>query len=190
MPRRQTETMTLPSLLRIVLWPVLLLLVPAVAMQFTAEVTWGPGDFILAWLLLTGAGLGYHFAARSQAHGAAKGAVALAVGAALLLVWANLAVGLIGREDHPANLLYAAVLFVGLAGAAQTRLQPAGMARAMAATAGVQFIVPEIALGLWSSTITGDLIRMFAANTGFALLFAGSALLFRHAAKATPVSRP
>jgi hypothetical protein len=31
---------------------------------------------------------------------------------------------------------------------------------------------------------------MLAANTVFALLFAGSALLFRHAAKVTPVSRP
>lgn len=190
MPRRQTETMTLLSLLRIVLLPVLLLLVPAVAMQFTNEVAWGTGDFIFAWLLLAGAGLGYHLAARSSGHITAKAAVALAVGTALLLVWASLAVGLIGSEDHPANLLYAAVLFVGLAGATRARLQPAGLARAMAATAGMQFIVPVIALGLWFSTITGDLIKMFAANTGFALLFAGSALLFRHAAKATPIFRP
>lgn len=178
------------SLLRIVLLPVLLLLVPAIAMQFTAEVAWGPGDFVLAWLLLAGAGLGYHLATRSSAHCAAKAASVLAVGTALLLVWANLAVGLIGREEHPANLLYAAVLLVGLAGAARARLQPAGMAPTMAATAGLQFIVPVIALGLWPSTITGDHLRMFADNTGFALLFAGSSLLFRHAAKTTPDFRP
>ena len=182
--------MPLPALLRIVFLPVLILLVPAMAMQFTAEVAWGPGDFILAWLLLAGAGLAYHFGTRSAGPVAAKAAVALAVGAALMLVWANLAVGLIGREDHPANLLYVAVLFVGLAGTARARLQPAGMAVAMAATAGLQFIVPVIALALWSSSITGDLLRMLAANTGFALLFAGSALLFRHAAKVTPIHHP
>lgn len=178
------------SLLRIVFLPGLILLVPAVAMQFTAAVAWGPGDFILAWLLLAGAGLAYQCATRSSAHVAAKIAVALGVGTALMLVWANLAVGLIGREDHPANLLYAAVLFVGLAGTARARLQPAGMARTMIATAGLQFIVPLLALALWSSSLSGDILRMLAANTVFALLFAGSALLFRHAARCPPIHHP
>jgi len=35
---------------------VLLLLIPAVAMQFTSEVSWGPGDFLVAGTLLFGAG--------------------------------------------------------------------------------------------------------------------------------------
>ena len=34
-----------------------LLLVPAVAMRYTHEVVWGPGDFVVAAVLLYGAGL-------------------------------------------------------------------------------------------------------------------------------------
>ena len=34
--------------------------------------------------------------------------------AAFLLIWINLAVGIIGSEDNPANLMYGAVLLLGL----------------------------------------------------------------------------
>jgi hypothetical protein len=71
-----------------------LLLVPAVAMQFTTEVSWGPGDFVVAAVLLFGTGT---LAVVGAAH--VKGArrrAALLVGIAcsLALVWAELAVGL------------------------------------------------------------------------------------------------
>jgi hypothetical protein len=38
----------------------------------------------------------------------------LAVGTALFLVWSNLAVGLIGSENNPANMMYLGVLAVFL----------------------------------------------------------------------------
>lgn len=38
---------------------VLLLLVPFVAMQFSSEVSWGPGDFLAAAVLLFSAGMAY-----------------------------------------------------------------------------------------------------------------------------------
>ncbi len=44
-------------------------------------------------------------------------AVGVALAAAFLLVWMNLAVGLIGSEDNPANLMYFGVLAVGFIGA-------------------------------------------------------------------------
>src|SRR5688572_8042949 len=57
-------------------------------------------------------------------------AVGVALAAALFLVWMNLAVGLIGTEDNPANLLYGGVLAVGIIGAIIARFRPHGMARA------------------------------------------------------------
>ena len=55
-----------------------------------------------------------------------------------MLVWINLAVGIIGSEDNPANLMYGGVLAVGVAGAVAARFRPGGMARALAATALAQ----------------------------------------------------
>ena len=42
----------------------MLLLVPLVAMRFTAEAIWAPGDFVAAGLLLFGAGMAYVLATR------------------------------------------------------------------------------------------------------------------------------
>ena len=36
--------------------------------------------------------------------------------AALLVAWVNLAVGIIGEPDHPANLMYAGVVVIGALG--------------------------------------------------------------------------
>lgn len=69
------------------------LLVPAVAMQFTHEVNWGAGDFLAAALLLGLAGFGLEVAARlPRRRWRRRGA--LLVVAALALVWAELAVGI------------------------------------------------------------------------------------------------
>lgn len=71
-----------------------LLLLPAVAMQFTAEVHWGPGDFLAAALILGAVGLAFEAAARLS--GMARVAVAGAALAAGFLIWVELAVGIIG----------------------------------------------------------------------------------------------
>ncbi|MGE0043120.1 MAG: hypothetical protein AB7H88_07055 [Vicinamibacterales bacterium] len=121
-----------------------LLLVPLLAMQVTDEVNWGPGDFALAWTLLAGAGLAWQWVAR-RTGGAARAAAGLAVSTALLLVWVNLAVGLIGDEGNPANLLFGGVIAVAVAGALAARFEPRGMARALAATAAAQVLVGVVA---------------------------------------------
>ncbi len=71
-----------------------LLLLPAIAMQFTAEMNWGPGDFLAAALLLGGIGLALEGAARL--HGRARLAVAIAALAVGVLIWLELAVGIVG----------------------------------------------------------------------------------------------
>lgn len=83
---------------RRVLWSLaaLMLLAPAVAMLFTAEVRWGAGDFLLfAAMLLVAGGL-VELAVRISRHRVFVLGAVLIVGLAFLLLWAELAVGLIG----------------------------------------------------------------------------------------------
>lgn len=74
----------------------ILLLIPLLAMQFTDEVDWGPLDFVVAGALLFGAGLAYELIAGKLAKRVYRIIVGLAVATVLLLVWAQLAVGIVG----------------------------------------------------------------------------------------------
>ena len=72
----------------------LVMLVPLIAMQFTGEVNWGPGDFVAAAALLGLAGLAVEGAVRIASTPLARVVLALGAVALVLLVWAELAVGL------------------------------------------------------------------------------------------------
>lgn len=177
---------TYKSAIRVALATALILLLPFLAMQFTDEVVWDLADFAVAGVLLFGAGLTYALLARKAGNIAYRAAVGVAVAAALVLVWMNLAVGIIGSEDNPANLMYIGVLAVGIIGALFARFQPHGMARALFATALAQALVAVIALIArlgypWSGPLELTLLNGF-----FAVLFAGSAWLFRRAALGQP----
>ena len=158
-----------------------ILLVPLLAMQITDQVTWTPADFVVAWALLVGTGVAYKLATRTASNTAYRAAVGIAVVTSLILVWLNLAVGLIGDEGNPANLMYGGVLAVGIIGAIIARFRPHGMARALFATALAQMLVGVIALiaGLGFTLMLNALIL----NVFFAALWVGSALLFRRAAR-------
>lgn len=84
------------SRLRPALWGFagLLLLIPAIAMQFSSEVNWGPGDFLAAAMLIGGAGLGVELAVRFIRTRAAMFAVIAGVLLVVLVIWAELAVGI------------------------------------------------------------------------------------------------
>src|SRR5919112_554087 len=95
----------------------LILLLPLVAMQFTDEVAWDETDFAVIGAMLFGACGTYELAARMTGNIAYRAGVGVAVVAAFILIWMNLAVGIIGSEDNPANLMYGGVLAVGILGA-------------------------------------------------------------------------
>jgi hypothetical protein len=90
--------MTTPSLarsaLRVAAWTAGLLLVPLLAMQLSAEMDWGIGDFMAAGALLFSAGMVYVVAARRCRSAAQRALVAAGVIAVTATVWAELAVGL------------------------------------------------------------------------------------------------
>jgi hypothetical protein len=154
-----------------------MLLLPLIAMQITDEVNWGVADFVLFGAMLAGAGGTFELAARMTGNHAYRAAVGVALAAAFILVWMNLAVGIIGSEENRANLMYGGVLAVGIIGAVIARFQPHGMARALVGTAVAQALVAVIALiAGWGYASVLTLLTGF-----FVGLWLISAWLFRKA---------
>ena len=82
----------LKSSIRIALVTLFILSIPLVAMQFTREVKWDLADFIIVGILLFGAGMLYEFlAVKMPRH---RLVIGIAVVVTVLLVWAELAVGI------------------------------------------------------------------------------------------------
>lgn len=158
-----------------------ILAVPLVAMQFTDEVVWTVADFVVAGILLAGTGLLYELAASRSDKIVYRAAAGVALSAALLLIWLNLAVGIIGTEDNPANLMYAGVFAVAFIGATIARLQPQGMARAMFATAIAQMAVGVIALIGGLDTPESGPLEILGLTGFFTVLWVASGVLFRRA---------
>lgn len=75
---------------------VVLLLIPAVAMKFTNEVNWETSDFIIAAVLLFGTGLACEVILRTVTKPIHRIIICGVVLLALLLVWAEMAVGIFG----------------------------------------------------------------------------------------------
>lgn len=94
-----------------------LLALPLVAMQFTRQVEWGPEDFAIIGAMLLGVCGAYEIALRISGSRAFRVAVLIAAVGAFLLLWVNMAVGIIGDEDNALNLLYLGVLAVLIGGA-------------------------------------------------------------------------
>ena len=172
------------STMFILLVPALILLVPLVAMQFTNEVVWGPIDFAVAWLVMAGTGFAYKLATRRTDNPVYRIAAALALAGAFLLIWINLAVGLIGSEDNPANLMYFGLLALGIIGAFIARSRADGMARTLVAMAIAQGLIAVITLsaGLGSEGENWPQV-IVVLNGFFAALWLISAWLFRQAAR-------
>ena len=184
-----TQLMQTKNYLRWVLITVAALAVPYLAMVFqigvpdpgsgTEGVNWGPMDFALMGILILGSGLLFEYASsrgRSTAH---RAAVGIAVVAGLGLIWVNLAVGMIGDEGNPANLMYVLVLAVALIGAAVSRFAPREASVWMFATAGAQAAVALIAL-------VAGLGPTLLADAFFIAAWVASGLLFRQASMEAP----
>jgi len=71
-----------------------LLLIPLTAMQFTPEVRWDLEDFLVAGCLLFGAGVGMVLVARYTKRTGYRVALMGILALALVVVWAELAVGI------------------------------------------------------------------------------------------------
>jgi len=74
----------------------ILLLIPLVAMQFTEEVNWTLADFLVAGVLLYGTGLLCELILRKVKKVKLRIALCIAIIIVLLLIWAEMAVGIFG----------------------------------------------------------------------------------------------
>ena len=163
-----------------------LLLLPAIAMQFTAEVNWTGSDFaVMGIMLATACGL-YELATWLSTDTAYRAAFGMAVVVGFMTVWVNLAVGMFGSEQNPINLMFAGVLLVAMLGASLARFRPHGMALTMTATALAQLLAAAIGLAVGLTVGMdeehGPDVRREALLTAcFALPWLVSAQLFRRA---------
>jgi len=159
----------------------LLLLLPLVAMHFTAEVNWTASDFAVAAVMIGAVGTAFEVTVRATRNTAYRGALAIALAAAFLLIWINGAVGIIGDEDNPLNLLYFGVIAIAFGGIAWSRFQARGAARAMMAAAIANAAVGVVAV-IGGRNEPPGIVGLVALNGFFVLLFLGAAWLFGIAA--------
>ena len=169
------------SVLRVALSTILFLCIPFVAMQFTDEVNWSPGDFIIMAVLIFATGFSYIMLTRSSANILNRIAFALAIGSTFFLMWANLAVGLIGFGHHTANLMYAGIPAIVILGTFLSRFTAKGMERVMftASVTLVLFIVIQLLAKMYQYP-GSSVIEIIGVNGFFAILFAVAGLLFRY----------
>lgn len=153
-----------------------LLSMPAVAKLFTDAVDWGAGDFLLMAGLLGLTCGAIDIAARRAPNRAYAAGVAVAVVGTLLLIWINLAVGLVGDEGNPLNLLFLGIPAVGIAGAIVSRWRAGGLARTLYVMAALQ--VASLA------ALPGGEPRLLIAVGGFAVVWWSAARLFAAGARA------
>jgi hypothetical protein len=175
------------SILGVALATVIILLVPLVAMQFTNEVDWSVFDFIIMGALGFGTGLAYVLISRFSSNIVYRTAIGLAIGTTFFMIWANLAVGLIGAGPNPGNLMYMAVVAVVIIGSILSHFSPGGMERAMYATALALMLLAVIALSANMNEYPGSSVtEIIGVNGFFAMLFVISGILFRHVAQNNP----
>ena len=178
--------------LRLIGWTAVagLLIAPAIAMRFTDEVQWTTSDFVFAGVVLVGAGGIGELAVRASRDWSYRIGAGLAVLASVLLLWINGAVGIIGSEDHPANLLYLAVILAAFVGAVAGRFRADGLALSMVSAAWIQALIGVLAvLRGWGEGSEAWPRPVIVLSIVFCLIWLASAALFRRAARGRPVER-
>ena len=149
-------------------------LVPLAAKLLT-DLPWTTFDFVL-WgaMLLVAAGV-CEVGLRLSGSLAYRAGYVVAAGTSFLIVWSNLAVGIIGNEDNPLNQIFFGVIAVAVVGAFLARFRAKGMALAMLVTAIAQFGTAFVALAYEHV--------VFAIVGVFSLGWLLAAWLFREAAR-------
>ena len=160
-----------------------LILLPLIAMQFTADVDWTVEDFIAAGLMIGLTGGSLELAVRTSDNRWARAGGTVMILTCFLLVWVNLAVGFLGSEGNPANIMFLLVLGIAVGGSIATGLRPASMVRTMLAAAIAQVSVAGIGLAAgWASPGWEGVYEVVMGSMLFGGLWLVAAALFGKAA--------
>ena len=154
---------------------VLILLLPLVAMRFGDEGNWTESDFIFAGIMIGGTGALFELTVRMSRNHAYRAAIGFALAASFLTIWGNAAVGMIGDEDNPYNLLFIAVIGLVILGGIVAHFRAQGMALTMAVAAAAQIIVSVVGM---PTDLRGGIF-----SAGFGGIWLISAVLFWQAAR-------
>ena len=141
---------------------------------------WTLFDYVVAGALLGGGGLVLELVVRTSGSLFYRAGACLAIAAGVLLVWVNGAVGFLGNEGNPANLMFAGVIAIAVLGSVIAGFKAKGMAWAMFAAATAQALVGVIALSTgWSSPGDAGLYEVVMGTSVFGTLWLVSGGLFR-----------
>lgn len=174
------------KVLRVLVWggAAALLALPLVAMQFTSEVAWTGSDFAVAGAMLALAVGAFEATTLLSDSIAYRAGVLGAVGTSILLFWVNGAIGFLGDEGNPANLVFLGVIVIAVAGSVLAGFRARGMAYAMFAAAAAQGVIGAVAIPAgWSSPGAAGLYEVAMGSTLFVSLWLMTAGLFRLAAR-------
>lgn len=161
----------------------LILMIPLIAMQFSTEVDWSAFDFLIMGILLFCTGAVFVLLTRQASNMVYRAGMAGAIGTTLLMIWSNIAVGLIGAGPHWGNFMYAGVVAVVLIGTYFSAFTAKGMERAMIAASLSLVVLAVVALAAGMANYPGSsTVEILAVNGFFFALYFGSALLFRFVA--------
>lgn len=162
---------------------ILLLMIPFFAMLFSSGVDWSLGDFFFAGILLFGTGFTYVLLTRKANTSTYKAGAAVGLFTGLFLIWVNLAVGIIGSEDNPVNMIYFGVIGFGILGAVKSRFKSHGLSITMFVLSFVLFLIAVVVLiYAWiqnADFTTRKIMTYIGAHGLFILLFLISGVLFR-----------
>ena len=156
---------------------------PLLIIPWLANFPWTLSDFIVAGAMFAIIGGTFELALRASGNRAYRAGAAVALATAFLMTWVNLAVGIIGDEDNPLNLLFFGVIAAALVAAILVRFEARGLSRAMTAAAilqagiGIGVTATDAAAGEPPGRIALLILILF-----FAALWLVSAWLFRKAA--------
>ncbi len=157
--------------------PVLILIIPYFAMHTGNAVKWSGMDFLVAGVLLGASTLSFFILVNKRRSIFYVMGLIISLFCALLVIWANLAVGLLGTPDNPVNFIFYLLLLggviIGLAGKFSSRALTNGM-RLMS----VGFV---IFAGILMYLSVGYVVSIFC--TCIAAGFAISAMLIAHSEK-------
>lgn len=166
--------------LKSILITLLLLAIPFFAMQFGAGVAWEFPDFLVMGSIIMVFSMSYGIINVHAPDIFYRIATILSLATMFLLIWANLAVGLIGGGAHAGNLLYIAVIIAGIIGGIISRFSASALQKTCFVITAILVLIAIIALLSGMQYYPGSSVReIILVNGIFGTLFFMSGVLFR-----------
>jgi MFS family permease len=160
-----------------------IILIPLLASFISTEMDWSLFDFVLIWTLLFCAGALYKWITLFANDRGYRAAVGLSIFTGVFIIWSNLGVGIVGSEDEAFNLLYFALLGIGLIAAFWVRFKAKGMAIVMLSLALGLVLIMLLAFGFGLHRIPqSSSIQIIAIHFFLMVPMLLTAILFHHAA--------